>query len=204
MSESKKDFKPVTVEKPIPVEYDLGNLAVFDPNPVDPSQLSSESTFNSYLDSLTRDNAQLIINQILSLPVRTSTESNTTDSTTSASITLVQLPTPITKLPREKSLPKPKPPTKWEQFAARKGIKKKGKDGKLVYDEEAQEWAPKWGYGGKNKQLDDQWLVEVDDKVKDTTDELIDPRSLSRLDRKKLIKKNELQHKRNLKKSEGR
>lgn len=55
-----------------------------------------------------------------------------------------------------------------------------------------------WGYKGKNKLIDDQWLVEVDDKVKNTEDELIDPRTLKRAERKKLIKKNELQHKRNL------
>ena len=54
------------------------------------------------------------------------------------------------------------------------------------------------GYKGKNKLIDDQWLVEVDDKVKNTEDELIDPRTLKRAERKKLIKKNELQHKRNL------
>ena len=72
------------------------------------------------------------------------------------------------------------------------------KDGKMVYDEDTGEWVPKWGYKGKNKLIDDQWLVEVDDKVKNTEDELIDPRTLKRAERKKLIKKNELQHKRNL------
>lgn len=88
--------------------------------------------------------------------------------------------------------------TKWEQFAARKGIKPKEKSGKLVFDENSGEWVPKWGYKGKNKQIDDQWLVEVDDKVKNTNNELIDPRTLRRAERKKLVKKNELQHKRNL------
>ena len=45
------------------------------------------------------------------------------------------------------------------------------------------------GYKGKNKLIDDQWLVEVDDKVKNTEDELIDPRTLKRAERKKLIKR---------------
>ncbi|KAM9886972.1 hypothetical protein OXX79_013909, partial [Metschnikowia pulcherrima] len=89
-----------------------------------------------------------------------------------------------------------------EKFAEIKGIKAKAKDGKMVYDEATGEWVPKWGYKGKNKGLDDQWLVEIDEKVKGTPNELIDPRTLARAERKKLVKKNELQHKRNAKKSQ--
>lgn len=85
---------------------------------------------------------------------------------------------------QEKPIPKKKPMTKWEQFAARKGIKPKEKSGKLVFDENSGEWVPKWGYKGKNKQIDDQWLVEVDDKVKNTNNELIDPRTLRRAERR--------------------
>ncbi|ODV95601.1 hypothetical protein PACTADRAFT_76059 [Pachysolen tannophilus NRRL Y-2460] len=197
MSEE-NNFKPVTVEKPIPVSYDLGNLAVFDPNPLDGTKLTDEKELNKHLDEVTRDNAQLLINQILSLPVKTTTESNSSDGGQSSTITLVQLPEPLTPLPREKSVPKAKAPTKWEQFAAKKGIKKKGKEGKLAYDEEVGEWTPKWGYGGKNKKLDNQWLVEVDEKAEEK-DGLIDPRSLNRAERMKLIKKNQAQQKKNLK-----
>ncbi|SCU85129.1 LAFA_0D14026g1_1 [Lachancea sp. 'fantastica'] len=205
MSTSAEERKslPVTVEKAIPVTYDLGNLAVFDPNTLDRNDLdSSNAKREGHLKDLTRDNVQLMINQILSLPMKTSTESvNGSSGSTgqSASVTLVQLPDPTTELPREKPLPKPKAPTKWEQFAAKKGIKSKEKAGKMVYDEASGEWVPKWGYKGANKKLDSQWLVEVDDTPKKSGDELIDPRSLSRAERKKLVKKNELQHKRNLK-----
>lgn len=193
-----KQYKPVTVDKPIPNTYDLGNLATFDPNPLDNSKLNPKDQ-EAYLTSITRDNVQLLINQILSLPVKTTTDSQASSTGQNSTMTLIQLPDPTTKLPREKAVPKPKPPTKWEQFAARKGIQPKQKDGKMVYDEATGEWVPKWGYKGKNKELDNQWLVEVDDKVKNTPDELIDPRTLKRAERKKLIKKNELQHKRNLK-----
>ncbi|AAS50757.2 ABL014Cp [Eremothecium gossypii ATCC 10895] len=197
-SSAEKSELPVTVEKPIPVTYDLGNLAVFDSNALDRNDLdSSNANREEHLRALTRDNVQLLINQILSLPIKSTTDS--TGSGQSSSIALVRLPEPTTDLPREKPLPKPKAPTKWELFAAKKNIKPKEKSGKMVYDEAAGEWVPKWGYKGANKKLDDQWLVEVDDKVKGTEDELIDPRTLSRAERKKLIKKNELQHKRNLK-----
>ncbi|KGU36285.1 hypothetical protein MGM_00080 [Candida albicans P75063] len=197
---SEKEYKPVTVDKPIPNTYDLGNLATFDPNPLDNEKLLSkdESIKEDHLQSVTRDNVQLLINQILSLPVKTTTETHGSSTGQNSTMTLIQLPEPTTILPREKPIPKAKPLTKWQQFAARKGIKPKAKDGKMVYDEDTGEWVPKWGYKGKNKSIDDQWLVEVDDKVKNSEDELIDPRTLKRAERKKLIKKNELQHKRNL------
>lgn len=74
------------------------------------------------------------------------------------------LPPPTTPLPREKPLPAGKEPTKWEKFAAKKGIKDKKKEGKLVFDEETQEWVPKWGYKGRNKEGEQDWIVEVDEK----------------------------------------
>ncbi|KAH3664205.1 hypothetical protein OGAPHI_004556 [Ogataea philodendri] len=186
--------KPVTVEKLIPVNYDLGNLAVFDPNPLDASQISNDTAKNDYLKSVTRDNVQLLINQVLSLPLKKTSDNSSGQNST---MTLIELPDPITQLPREKSVPKAKEPTRWELFAAKKGIKKKGKEGKLVYDEATGEWVNKYGYKGKNKEMDSQWLVEVDDKKAGTEEELIDPRKLNRMERKKLIKKNEIQQKRN-------
>ena len=30
-----------------------------------------------------------------------------------------------------------------------------------MFDEEKQDWVPKWGYKGKNKELEQQWIVEV-------------------------------------------
>jgi regulator of ribosome biosynthesis len=57
-------------------------------------------------------------------------------------------------------LPKPKPPTKWERFAAAKGIQHKVRDRK-EWDEEKQEWVNRWGMHGKNKQKEEQWITEV-------------------------------------------
>ncbi|EDO18830.1 hypothetical protein Kpol_1028p106 [Vanderwaltozyma polyspora DSM 70294] len=193
---------PVTVEKPIPVTYDLGHLAVFDSNVIDRNDLdSSNAKRESHLYDLTRGNVQLLINQILSLPIKTTTESASGTSGQSSAMTLIQLPEPITELPREKPLPKPKAPTRWEQFAARKGIQSKEKSGKMVFDEASGKWVPKWGYKGINKKLDDQWLVEVNDDHIGTEKELMDPRALSRADRKKLVRKNERQQKKNLQNS---
>lgn len=35
----------------------------------------------------------------------------------------------------------------------------------MVYDEASGEWVPKWGYKGKNKRGENEWLVEVDEKM---------------------------------------
>lgn len=181
------------MEKPIPVTFDLGNLATFDPNPVEKSQIEQKK--EAYLTELSRDNVQLMINQILQLPIKSTTESSNGKS---SRLTLIQLPTPESELPREKALPKPKPLTKWQQFAIKKGIQNKKSHDKKVFDEESGKWVNKWGYQGKNKQLDDQWLVEVDEKNTGTEKEFIDPRTLSRQERLKLVKKNQAQQKKNL------
>lgn len=197
---STPDYKslPVTVDKPIPVVYDLGNLSVFDSNVLDRNDLdSSNAKREEHIRAITRDNTQLLINQLLSLPIKTTTDAAGGTSGQSANMALLRLPEGTTELPREKPLPKAKAPTKWEKFAAKKGIKSKEKGGKMVFDEASGEWVPKWGYKGNNKKLDSQWLVEVDDKVQNTANELIDPRSLNRQERLKLIKKNERQQKKN-------
>jgi regulator of ribosome biosynthesis len=57
----------------------------------------------------------------------------------------VTLPAPTTTLPREKPLPKPKEETRWEKFAKEKGIVKRKRE-RMVFDETAQEWKPRFGF----------------------------------------------------------
>ncbi|KAF3926366.1 hypothetical protein AA313_de0202833 [Arthrobotrys entomopaga] len=174
--------RSVTVTKPIPLTFDLGHLAAFDTNPLPPvTPQSLEET----LHSTARDAAQLIINQILTTVELKSTQDGV----------YAILPDPITQLPREKPVPKPKEPTKWEQFAKKKGIAAKAKDGKLVYDEATGEWVSKWGYKGANKGVEDDWLVEVDEKKQQDVND--NPRNLSRAERVERIRKNERQQKKN-------
>jgi regulator of ribosome biosynthesis len=90
-----------------------------------------------------------------------------------------------------------------ELFAKKKGITDKPRDGKLVYDEEKQEWVPKWGYKGKNKEVENQWLVEIDDTKKTEDGDEVNPRKLSRDERKRNIKLNERQQKKNAQKSDA-
>lgn len=72
-------------------------------------------------------------------------------------------------MPREKPIPKEKEKTKWEKFAAKKGIKASRKDGKKVFDEEVGEWRDKYGFGARvlkrnPGEVERDWVQEVDEK----------------------------------------
>jgi regulator of ribosome biosynthesis len=166
---------PVEVSKPIPYTFDLGTLLLNDTNPL-PHNYTSED-----LNANARDCAQGLINQILTACSIASTPEGVH----------VVLPAPETPLPREKPIPKPKEPTKWERFAEKKGIQAKKRDGKMVYDEEKGEWVPKWGYKGKNKDGENDWLVEVDEKKEQATGVAGDPRKERRTERKEKMKRQE-------------
>ncbi|KAH8731407.1 ribosome biogenesis regulatory protein-domain-containing protein [Phaeosphaeriaceae sp. PMI808] len=166
---------PITVNKPTPFTFDLGNLLANDANPV-PASASEEA-----LTATARDAAQALINQLLTTcQIKSDPEG----------LHLV-LPAPTTPLPREKPIPAAKEPTKWERFAAKKGIKDKKRDGKLVYDDASGEWVPKWGYKGKNKDGENDWLVEVDEKKEKASGEAHDARADSKKERKDRVRRNE-------------
>ncbi|KAI1796137.1 RRS1-domain-containing protein [Ganoderma leucocontextum] len=172
--------KAVLVEKDIPLEVDTGFLTTTDLNPVDAE--SYEADLEEYLMFTTRDGVQTLIASLFSLP-----------TTSSPDGPLAQLPPPTTQLPRAKPLPKPKPPTKWEQFAKAKGIQKTRKD-KKVWDEEKQEWVNRWGWKGANKDKEVQWLTEVSANA----DVDYDPAKVARDERKARVAKNEKQQTANL------
>ncbi|TFL05772.1 RRS1-domain-containing protein [Pterulicium gracile] len=131
------------VDKEIPLTTDLAFLSVFDTNTID------EESHKCHLQSLANDGVQTLLVSLFKLPT-----TQTPDGP------MVQLPQPTVLLPRAKPLPKPKPPTKWEQFAKAKGIQNKKRD-KKVWDEERQEWVNRWGKDGLNKQKEQQWITEV-------------------------------------------
>ncbi|KAJ5082164.1 regulator of ribosome biosynthesis [Penicillium argentinense] len=197
---SKSEKLPITVSKPTPYTFDLGNILVNDPNPL---ELTTSKKLNENLKATARDGTQCLLNQLLTTCQITSSAKNGV---------LLNLPAPATAVPRHKPLPTPKPPTKWELFARKKGIGKysnkpgaaladKERRKKLVYDEASGEWVPRWGYKGKNKAEDDQWLVEVDEKdwkkEEDAAAKGSSIRGLSRAERKQKIKRNERKQRNN-------
>lgn len=175
---------PVTVEKPTPYTFDLGLLLATDPNPVS----LDGSDLEASLAAVARDGAQALVNQLLTTCPITSTK---------ADGVLLSLPPAATPLPREKPLPAAKPPTKWEQFAARKGIKPKTKEQRknLRFNEDKGEWEKKWGWKGpvdrQEGKVQADWLVEVNPAKEAKLKEGESVRGEGRRERKEKIRRNE-------------
>lgn len=140
-------LKSISVVKELDLEFDVGNLLAVDKNPTTACELK-EKNKDAVLQALARDNTQLLINEIWKHPSERVDE-----------VIVVKLPEPTTPLPREKPVPKARPPTRWEQFAKLKGIQKKKKTN-LVWDEVHKEWKRRWGYK-RAKDSTKEWLIEV-------------------------------------------
>ncbi|AFR98507.1 hypothetical protein C347_06485 [Cryptococcus neoformans AD2-60a] len=161
------------------VQTDPALLAAFDVSPPDPAAYADRER---HLLQLTLTSTHALLAALFALP-----------TTPSPAGPVTAFPPPATLLPREKPLPKPKPLTKWERFAKEKGISHKTRE-KDVWDEDRQEWVPRWGRFGKNKDKEAQWLHEV--KPGDEADQ--DPGKTARGERKARIAKNTKQHSANL------
>jgi len=144
--------KAIFLKKTDDLEYDLGHLCGFDFHPLDVVKLKKNR--EKHLASVSRDNVQLLFNQIFALP---------TERLPNNEGIIATLPSGKTKLPRQKHLPEPKAPTRWEQFAAIRQIQKRKRD-RLVWDDVEQKWKPRWGYNRANNELDD-WLIEESGEV---------------------------------------
>lgn len=177
--------KSTLVEKDVPLDVDAGFLTVTDPNPIDKESYDHDR--EAYLQSTARDGIQLLLAALFNLPAFTSSEGP-----------LAQLPPPTTHLPRTKPLPKPKPPTKWERFARAKGIQSQRRD-KKIWDDERQSWVPRWGWKGKNREAETQWLHEVPANA----DADYDLAKEARVKRKERIAKNERQQMQNATQAAG-
>ncbi|KAJ3099065.1 Rhodanese- sulfurtransferase [Phlyctochytrium planicorne] len=160
------------------MDFDLGNLAVFDMNAV--PKWDDDEKAEHVLHGLAHKNAQEIFAKIFSLPL---------DSNPDGPLAI--LPKPTTHLPRGKPVPEEKPQTRWEKFAATKGIQKRKKS-RMEFNDATQEYKPKFGYKSKGD-LDD-WLIEVPDRADPTEDQY-----QKRADEKaEKVRKNNVRQKRNL------
>ncbi|WFD33939.1 Rhodanese- sulfurtransferase [Malassezia cuniculi] len=175
------DVSTAVVHGDVPLQPDVGLLACTDASALDMKQYKKDR--EALLASRARNATQMLVNAIFQLPITRHPEVGP----------LATLPAFVTPLPREKPLPKPKPLTKWEKFARKKGIANKKKE-RLVYDEATQQWVPRWGFGGKNKEIENQWLVEVPNNADDD----FRPDKDAQRKRKDARLKNEAQRLRNL------
>ena len=93
---------------------------------------------------VTRDNTQFLINHLFELPTENTDVGPVVGSLHNEIHVQVTLPARVSRIPREKPIPK-KEETKWEKFARKNGIKKHKRE-RMVYDKDAKEWRPRWGY----------------------------------------------------------
>ncbi|PUZ49599.1 hypothetical protein GQ55_7G338700 [Panicum hallii var. hallii] len=163
-------------------EVDLGNLMVYDPSH-HVAAAAREELRQECLQKAT-ELAQAVANSLFPLP-----PSEDRDGP------IVHLPPPNIRLPREKHLPKPKPPTKWELFAKAKGITKRKKN-KREWDEQTQSWKRTYGYDRVN---DDKDIPIIDAKATDEPG--VDPFAQRRQEKKKRVEKQEKNRLKNSKKA---
>ena len=131
-------------EKEDDLQYCLVNLTAVDVHPLDIDKLNSER--EEYLKKVGRENAQLLVNKLFELP---------------GEGVMVELPDmEEIRIPREKPLPKERPPTKWEKFAKVKGIFKRKREA-LAWDEETESWRPRLGHKAPGREKMADWVVEV-------------------------------------------
>ncbi|KAJ1729948.1 Rhodanese- sulfurtransferase [Coemansia biformis] len=189
LEEHKGRFQPVQVERLIPVEHDLGCLASFDINMLDDAALRADAGVReTYLQGLSREGTQLLVNELFTLPTVVDEDS-----------VYAALPKRSLVLPREKPVPKEKPMTRWEKFAKIKGIQKR-KRGAMVFDEAQGEWRPRFGFKGVNNDGQQPWLLEVPQSA----DPYQDQYQVRREEKKERIEKNQRRHQRNAEESAGK
>lgn len=129
---------------------DTGTLTAWDPSTI--TLPKAGAAREDYLRKLARDNTQVMLNTFYE-----ASEIEDGDR-------MLTIPEPTTILPRSKAVPKPKPPTKWEQFAKRKGIKNnKGRE-KKVYDEVTRKWVPRYGYQRAQNEREKNWMEVLPDQ----------------------------------------
>ncbi|KAI9090975.1 ribosome biogenesis regulatory protein [Phlyctochytrium arcticum] len=179
LNAGKAKYKTTEVEKLVPLDFDLRNLAAFDSNPIDPAALKKSP--DAYLRELAREGVQLLMNEIFQLPTETEADG-----------VFAKLPDATTPMARAKPIPKEKAQTRWEKFAATKGITKTKKS-RMEFDDASQSYKPRWGYKGPDNATNDDWLIEVPQKA----DPMEDQYEKRKEEKKERVDKNKMQHRRN-------
>jgi regulator of ribosome biosynthesis len=162
--------------------FDLGRLTCFNTTPVVKCSFGD----NQKMQERAQKSVQLLVGRLFALPSEPAEHGR-----------LAELPAPTTVLPREKPVPKPKPLTRWEQFAKEKGIQKKKKD-RMVFDETTKEWRPQWGYKRANE--DHTAIIEAGPN----DDGSVDPFEKKANEKKDRIQKQKNQEKRNAEEAAGK
>jgi regulator of ribosome biosynthesis len=169
-------YAAIRPERIVPLEYELAFLAALDLEPV--AGLSPE-----LLMKHSQTATQLLVNALFELPIQRIEDQ-----------VVATLPKRTNTLPRGKPIPKQKTETRWEKFAAAKGIQKIKKK-RVQFDESTGEFRPTFGYknqGNADKDLSD-WVKEVPANA----DQTVDLFETQREEKKGRVDKNKMQQLRN-------
>ena len=147
---------------------DLNQLIFHNPIPV-------ESSLETDLLAASLNSVTSVIHSLLKLPERIVVNDQ---------FEIILPDYDATKYPRSKPLPKAKPLTKWESFAAKKGIKSRKKTLSTFKDGELR---PAWGY--KSKDPINDWCMEVPSKYHHETKDMYEIKSEEALAKKNKITK---------------
>lgn len=142
--------------------YDVGSLSLYDTAVIN----FTPETQEKQIDDLVSHNYKRIITKIRNIQTEIQEELDTRklehqyiDFDKDKNI--IQLPVKLTIFPRYRTMPTNQGLTKWEQFAKEKGIKKKKKRSRLVYNEDVQDWVPRWGKNSSKKVSDKFDIIRV-------------------------------------------
>lgn len=122
------------------LSFDLGNLSAYDISSIEPSDILK----------VTMENCQKLIQKIQTLQKEENDEGD-----------FYLLPNPELKVPRAKRPPSPRPMTKWEKFRVSKGLGRRKKRSRLVYEESTEGYVPRYGaYSIKKLKAKQNAIVE--------------------------------------------
>jgi len=164
-------------------ELDVGHLLFIDNAVVSADIPASGEAREKALAALTRAGMQTLVHELWQLPTEL------VDG-----FPIAKMPAPTYRLPREKPVPVPKPPTKWETFAAQKGIQNR-KRSRMDFDEETGKEMPRFGYGSKANDKNEMISVHV---YNDQEDPYVDKFAELKEEKKERVAKNDSQRLRNL------
>ena len=178
---------------------DLRNLAALDPRPLSLSAGADAST--AILERAT-EGTQLLMSRLFALQAKPS-DAGPLAVLPAGAGTGTGVGAAAWRLPRRQPPPEPKPMTRWEKFAAEKGIKKKQKREKLVWDETTQSWRPRYGYQRVGENDGDGGRDDAIVELKKGDDIYADPWATRRKERKERVDKNSRQQMRNRDEARG-
>ena len=175
------------------LDADLGLLTIYNTKHVDFKEENTEE-FEEQLDDITKQNFNIFLNSIMRIK---SAEDAARDAkklelqihTFDKTEYQVTLPQPETLFPRFHKMPKKKALTRWEKYMKEKGIQKKKKRSKLVYDEVSGDWVYRYGAKGIKKIRE---KFDVVREVKPGEDPYSDPWEKDKLQKKLKRQKQEL------------